>query len=247
MEDADRFRLLGRYRTPRFRPGRLVRCEVLGEVIICRLSDAPIPWPVCRRGKWLVPWSTRDWPELSAASRPRPWVIGGEWGTGSCGSGDRHSGCLAAQRAIPDCGVNTPRSRGGPQLRPRHARRQVIRHAGPKLRLPRQANLGRLMSEKLCELPTWGRSTRPRPVRRCRRPTRSGAPWSLGLASGPRPRMTWCGRCPLQRQQGAQAARGSPSLIGGGSSGCPMADGTTLADCPSQCPLAIETDAHQGV
>jgi hypothetical protein len=57
MNDADRFKLLfGPYRTPRFRYGKVVFCEVRGEVTICGLSDAPIPWPIgkCGRAKSLV-------------------------------------------------------------------------------------------------------------------------------------------------------------------------------------------------
>ena len=50
MEDSDRFRLLGTYRTPRFRIGQRVRCQVRGEVVIIGISEAPIPWPVRRRG-----------------------------------------------------------------------------------------------------------------------------------------------------------------------------------------------------
>jgi hypothetical protein len=46
MDDAKRFRLLGKYRTPRFRYGRKVLCEVRDEVTICGMTDAPIPWPV---------------------------------------------------------------------------------------------------------------------------------------------------------------------------------------------------------
>jgi hypothetical protein len=51
MNDADRFRLLGTYRTPRFRYGQTVRCEVRGEVVIVGLLDGPIPWPVGKRGR----------------------------------------------------------------------------------------------------------------------------------------------------------------------------------------------------
>src|SRR5262245_47938132 len=51
MNDADRFRLLGTYRTPRFRYGRPVVCEVRGEVTVCGLSAGPIPWPVGKRGR----------------------------------------------------------------------------------------------------------------------------------------------------------------------------------------------------
>ena len=50
VDDADRFRLrFGPYRTPRFRYGKIVSCEVRGEVRIVGLSDAPIPWPIARK------------------------------------------------------------------------------------------------------------------------------------------------------------------------------------------------------
>jgi hypothetical protein len=51
MHAADRFRLLGNYRTPRFRYGKTVCCEVRGEVEVVGLHDAPIPWPVGKRGR----------------------------------------------------------------------------------------------------------------------------------------------------------------------------------------------------
>ena len=56
MDDADRFRLLGTYRTPRFRIGQRVRCLVRGEVIITGMTDTPIPWPIGKvgRGRSLV-------------------------------------------------------------------------------------------------------------------------------------------------------------------------------------------------
>jgi len=50
MEDAERLRLLGKYRTPRFRIGRKVLCEVRGEMVITGMTDAPILWPVGRNG-----------------------------------------------------------------------------------------------------------------------------------------------------------------------------------------------------
>jgi hypothetical protein len=43
--------LLGSYRTPRFRYGKAVCCEARGEVTICGLTDAPIRWPVGKRGR----------------------------------------------------------------------------------------------------------------------------------------------------------------------------------------------------
>lgn len=51
MEGAERFRLLGKYRTPRFPIGRWARCEVRGEVVITGMTDAPIPWPIAKRGR----------------------------------------------------------------------------------------------------------------------------------------------------------------------------------------------------
>jgi hypothetical protein len=51
MEDAERFRLLGKYRIPRFRIGRTVFCEVRGEMVITGMTDAPILWPIGQRGR----------------------------------------------------------------------------------------------------------------------------------------------------------------------------------------------------
>jgi hypothetical protein len=52
MRDADRFKLLfGPYRTPCFRYGDVVFCDVRGEVTLCGLTEAPIPWPVGKRGR----------------------------------------------------------------------------------------------------------------------------------------------------------------------------------------------------
>src|ERR1700722_5892951 len=51
MSDADRYPLLGTYSTPRFRYGKFVFCEMRGEVEIVGLTDAPIPWPIGKRGR----------------------------------------------------------------------------------------------------------------------------------------------------------------------------------------------------
>ncbi|HEY7310196.1 MAG TPA: hypothetical protein VH643_12610 [Gemmataceae bacterium] len=50
MDDAERFHLLGKYRRPRLRIGRMVLCEVRGERVITGMTDAPIPWPVGKHG-----------------------------------------------------------------------------------------------------------------------------------------------------------------------------------------------------
>jgi hypothetical protein len=51
MTDADRFKLLGTYRMPRFRLGQMVRCAIRGQVVITGITKAPIPWPVAKKGK----------------------------------------------------------------------------------------------------------------------------------------------------------------------------------------------------
>jgi hypothetical protein len=42
-------KLLGRYATPRFDHGDVVRCERRGDVRLVGLSAAPIPWPIGQR------------------------------------------------------------------------------------------------------------------------------------------------------------------------------------------------------
>jgi hypothetical protein len=52
MREHDRFKLLfGPYRTPRFKYGDVVTCEMRGDVKIVGLTAARIPWPKCRTGK----------------------------------------------------------------------------------------------------------------------------------------------------------------------------------------------------
>ena len=50
MNDSDRYRLLGTYRTPRFRYGDVAFCAVRGAVMLVGLSAGRIPWPVGQRG-----------------------------------------------------------------------------------------------------------------------------------------------------------------------------------------------------
>jgi hypothetical protein len=51
MLDAARFRLLAKYRTPRVRVGRFVRCFIRGVVEVAGIRDGPIPWPVCKTAR----------------------------------------------------------------------------------------------------------------------------------------------------------------------------------------------------
>src|SRR4051812_10029231 len=51
MDDTDRFRLLGKYRTPVFQYGEGGICSVRGQVEVVGLSGGPIPWPVGKRDR----------------------------------------------------------------------------------------------------------------------------------------------------------------------------------------------------
>ena len=46
MHSIDRFKLHGTYRTPRFRIGAKVTCQVRGELRIVGVSEGRIPWPL---------------------------------------------------------------------------------------------------------------------------------------------------------------------------------------------------------
>jgi hypothetical protein len=52
MLEADRVKLLGTYRTPRFTYGDAVVWVIRGEVQIVGLSNGRIPWPKCRSAGW---------------------------------------------------------------------------------------------------------------------------------------------------------------------------------------------------
>src|SRR5262249_25748380 len=57
MTDEERFKLLfGPYKTPVFRYGDSAFCERRGNVTLCGLTDAPIPWPI-GKGR-----TKRTWP-----------------------------------------------------------------------------------------------------------------------------------------------------------------------------------------
>jgi len=51
MSEADCYPLLGTYATPRFRYGASVVWQARGDVEIVGLTDAPIPWPIGKRGR----------------------------------------------------------------------------------------------------------------------------------------------------------------------------------------------------
>jgi hypothetical protein len=51
VDDSERFRLLGKYKTLRFCIGQRVRCQVRGKVVITGMTEAPIPWPIAKGGR----------------------------------------------------------------------------------------------------------------------------------------------------------------------------------------------------
>jgi hypothetical protein len=80
MDDADRFKLLGTYRTPRFRYGQTVFCEIHGEAIITGLSDALIPWPIGKRPGGRARFATVSKDLLKAIRRESGQAIAHHWG-----------------------------------------------------------------------------------------------------------------------------------------------------------------------
>jgi len=81
MNDADRFRLPGRCRTPRVRVGAFVRCLIRGEVEVVGFSDAPIPWPKCKTERWhaLIVYAGL----ACAIRRESAQAVGRWWGVGT--------------------------------------------------------------------------------------------------------------------------------------------------------------------
>jgi hypothetical protein len=79
VTDADRVKLLGKYRTPRCRIGQAVWCEVQGEVTVCGLHDGPIPWPVGKRGKVNSPRAAPSLQGGARVSRLRRAALTGGW------------------------------------------------------------------------------------------------------------------------------------------------------------------------
>ena len=47
--------LFGPYRAPKCRRGSRLFCEARGDVVVHRMTDARIPWPVGKRGRALSP------------------------------------------------------------------------------------------------------------------------------------------------------------------------------------------------
>jgi hypothetical protein len=81
MLDADRYRLLGKCRTPQVRVGAFVRCLVRGEVEVVGFIEGPIPWPKCKseRRHALIVYSGL----ARAIRRESAQAVGHWWGVGT--------------------------------------------------------------------------------------------------------------------------------------------------------------------
>jgi hypothetical protein len=182
-------RLLGSYKSPRFRHGDRVRCEVRGELVVVGLSDAPIPWPVGLRGraKSLVIYQglAEAVRRESSAAVCHHWGVTGKtvstWrralGVGPLTEGTsrlksealRESEALAAAvaRGRPAADEAERRRKIGAALRGRTPPKHVLDAL-------RASNVGRTMSEETRRRMSAAKKGKPRP----RRPW---ADWELAL------------------------------------------------------------------
>src|SRR4051794_41780355 len=97
----------GRDRPPRCRPGRVLLCDVRGEVVVCGVTDGRIPWPVGKRGRARLLVVTGG----LAPARPG----GGNAAGRPLGGGGRGERRRRGKRARPRAGArgDPPAARGG--------------------------------------------------------------------------------------------------------------------------------------
>jgi hypothetical protein len=81
LTDADRFRLLGTYRTPRVRLGEILSCESRDcDVIVVGYTDGRIPWPLGRRPGFGAPGLILFGALADAVRRESNQAVGYWWG-----------------------------------------------------------------------------------------------------------------------------------------------------------------------
>jgi hypothetical protein len=184
--------LLSSYKTPRFKYGNTVQCEVRGEVVVVGLSDAPIPWPIGKphggRAKSLVVYKGL----AAAVRRESSAAVCDHWGITAqtvskwrkaLGVGQMTEGTfLLKSEAIRDS-VPMVAAREKAKAKARDPERvRKIREA--KLGKPRpdhvieamrQARLGSKASEETRRKMSEARKGKPRP------PRRDWAAWELAL------------------------------------------------------------------
>jgi hypothetical protein len=108
MDETERFRLLGTYRTPRCHIGQWARCAVRGEVQNKAISDGPIPWPMCQT--WTRLGLVVYLVFLQAVRTESVQAIAHWWGVGKCSlwSWKKELGRLYPARATERQRINPP-------------------------------------------------------------------------------------------------------------------------------------------
>jgi hypothetical protein len=243
MRDADRFRLLGKYRTPRVRVGRFVRCLIRGEIEVVGFTDAPIPWPLGRtsRRPAIIVYAGL----ARAIRRESAQAVGYWWGVGmdrvwkwrkALGVGATTEGtsrlrsAYCAEPWFEAARAKSAAKSGGParrekiaaarrgKLRPRHV---IEAMAAGRRGKPHDAETRRKMSEAHKRRGTWpphaagrGRPQRTRPPARCRRRRPPGGRGGRWRRS--RAGGQCCGLPEDESGRGGSAPRGRPC---GGCSG----------------------------
>ena len=188
MTDKDRFKLLfGPYKTPRFKYGDVVLCEIRGRVKIAGLTEAPIPWPKCRTGKRsraiILYGSLAD-----AVRRESAQAVGFWWGVGTdtvwkwrvaLGVERQTEGTEDLQRRWAPETINTEEAKRkaskATQLPERNAKIAAARVGKPRpkhvIDALRKANTGRRLSVNV------RRKISEAHKRRGTRPPAAGVPW----------------------------------------------------------------------
>jgi hypothetical protein len=243
MDDATRFRLLGTYRTPRFRYGRRVTCEARGLVELCGLSTGRIPWPLGRpvgrrngRAALVLCGALAE-----AVRRESALAVGFWWGVGSdtvwkwrkaLGVGATAEG---TSRLRHEYGIEPAQLENVARAtaRARDPERRAKISAARKGK-PRPPHTGRAVAEA-------HRGTHHSAQTRARmtKPTGSAGPARRRLAAPGRPKRTrWCGRSRRSRLPRGRGAAGRPCTTGGTSCVCRTAGGVPERIWPGACPSA---------
>ena len=219
MKDADRFKLLGTYRTPRVRVGRRLTCEVRDcDVVVTGYSDARIPWPVGYSAEVGGRASLIVYGDLARAVRRESHQAVAHWFGVSPSVVTKWRAALGVTRTNP----------GSARLRAAVAtdpdRRQKIAEA--KRGKPRPAHVVAAVRKA-----NRGGRRRRRRGRSWRRPCGSGPRGSSRTGGRGRPmRMSWSGPDRPPRWRRGQAGRSRACTADGRCSGCRTGGNGSVAD-----------------
>ena len=205
MDDAERFRLLGKYRTPRFRLGRVVMCEVRGEVVITGMTDARIPWPLGLPGRGRH--SLIVYKDLAKAIRRESNQAVAHWWGVDPQTVSKWRRILSVQRVTEGTGrlLKTISRRSATTCAPRACSRPAIPSGERRSRRRIEGSLVLLMSAKPWQPRTSARPTAKRPgADRAETHRERGTLVPGTKVPGRRKRMRWCGRCPWRKWPGGR-------------------------------------------